>query len=340
VLGYFHDPHVGYIQIAQAYYNQHASFIARGAAEESYAFYSYVQMASYGLGYPIVIGCHNTHRMAALREVGGFVSHDDVADDLLITMLYRARGWQGVYVPTILARGLAPVDWQSYLIQQRRWARSILDLKIRFSPKSLEDLSWKSRLMGLLHGLNYLHRSLLIPVGLIVLAILLATGIASNIFTEENLLRLAALVGAVELCELYRQRFYLDWKNEWGLHWRAGLLQLAKWPYQLLALFDVLLNRRVPYVITPKVKSRSTPAMILWPQLMVVAVISTAWTVALVKDVAIPPFLHLCTVAILATSLVLILTEWFSFPEPYTGSAPDLRETHTPLRSASLKDTP
>ena len=30
VLGYFDDPSVGYVQAAQAYYNQAASFIARG----------------------------------------------------------------------------------------------------------------------------------------------------------------------------------------------------------------------------------------------------------------------------------------------------------------------
>jgi hypothetical protein len=41
VLGYFDDPKVGYVQVAQAYYNQKASFISRGAAEESYAYYSY-----------------------------------------------------------------------------------------------------------------------------------------------------------------------------------------------------------------------------------------------------------------------------------------------------------
>ena len=50
VLGYFEDPQVGYVQVAPAYYNQKTSFIARGAAEETYAFYSTMQMASYGLG--------------------------------------------------------------------------------------------------------------------------------------------------------------------------------------------------------------------------------------------------------------------------------------------------
>jgi cellulose synthase (UDP-forming) len=337
VLGYYNDPTIGYVQTPQAYYNQHASFIARGAAEETYAYYSSVQMASYGLGYPIVIGCHNTHRMAALKDVGGFAPHD--ADDLLITLLYRSRKWQGVYVPTILARGLTPVDWRGYLGQQRRWARSVLDLKLRSYPKLSDDLPWKSRLMSFLHGLNYLHRSLLIPVGLMVLALVLVTGTASNVFTGETLFRLAVVVAALELCELYRQRFYLDWKNEWGLHWRAGLLQLAKWPYLLLALFDVLVDRRVPYVLTPKVKSRSKPSLMMWPQFVVVAVLGTAWIVALVKGVAVSPFLHLCTAAILACSLVLILTERFTFPAPYSGSASDVGEAQTPLRGASLTKT-
>ena len=53
------------------YSNQQASFIARGAAEETYDFYSSVQMACYGKGFPLIIGCHNTHRLCALRECGG-----------------------------------------------------------------------------------------------------------------------------------------------------------------------------------------------------------------------------------------------------------------------------
>jgi cellulose synthase (UDP-forming) len=336
VLGYFNDPTIGYVQPAQAYYNKYSSFIARGAAEESYAYYSYVQMASYGRGYPIVIGCHNTHRMAALKDVGGFAPHD--ADDLLITLLYRSRRWNGVYVPTILARGLAPVDWRAYLDQQRRWARSVLDLKIRSYPKVSEDLPVKSRLMSRLHGLSYLHRSLLIPIGVVMLAIILASGSASSIFIGDPMFRLAVLVSALALCELYRQRFYLDWKNEWGLHWRAGLLQLAKWPYLLLALFDVLFDRRVPYVLTPKVRSQPKPSMLMWPQLAVVAFIGTAWTVAVLKGVAISPFLHLFTAAIVVSLLVLILTERFNFPAPYTGPAPG--KAQTPLRDASLTETP
>ena len=267
VIGYFEDPKVAYVQAPQAYYNQKASFIARGAAEETYAYYSSVQMASYGMGYPIIVGSHNTHRVTALKEVGGFAAHD--ADDLLLTLRYQAAGWKGVYVPQILARGLTPVDWGGYLQQQRRWARSVLDIKLRRYSESSKGLSWKSRIMSFLHGLNYLHRAVMIFFGLFLISFMLATGSTPSLVSYPTIQKLAVLCLVLQLCEFYRQRFYLDPRNEWGFHWRVALLQYAKWPWFLLALLDVLLGRRVSYILTPKVKSKTRNHLLLMPNLLV-----------------------------------------------------------------------
>ena len=54
-LGYFGDSSVGFVQAPQVYYNQDASFVARGAAEETYGFYSVHDMASYSAGHPIIV---------------------------------------------------------------------------------------------------------------------------------------------------------------------------------------------------------------------------------------------------------------------------------------------
>ncbi len=72
-------------------------------------------MFNHSTGYPTIIGSHNTHRVVALKEVGGLAPHD--ADDLLLTLSYQSHGWHGVYVPKILARGLSPLDWSTYLTQ-------------------------------------------------------------------------------------------------------------------------------------------------------------------------------------------------------------------------------
>jgi cellulose synthase/poly-beta-1,6-N-acetylglucosamine synthase-like glycosyltransferase len=314
VLGYFDDPKVGYVQAAQVYYNQRASFIARGAAEETYAYYSSLQMAAYSMGYPIVTGCHNTHRVNALKQVGGFAEHD--ADDLLITQMYRALGWEGVYVPQILARGLTPVDWRGYLAQQRRWARSVLDIKFRLYPRLSRNFSRKTRVIGFLHGLNYLQDGMMTPVGLSLLAFMLVTG-KTPLLSYLIGWKLAILYAVLQLCDFYRQRFYLDWRNECGLPWRAGLLQFAKWPYFVLALGEVLLNRRVPYAITPKVKKMSGGILLLWPHMFVAFVLCAAWVIGTVSAQSIYPAVHVWTAIIVAGSVALVLTEFMNFPDPF-----------------------
>ncbi len=275
VLGYFRDPGVGYVQVAQAYYNQDASFIARGAAEETYAYFSAIQMAGYGMGYPIIVGGHNAHRMEALRAMGGLAAHD--ADDLMLTLRYRAAGWQGVYHPAILARGLTPVDWRGYLVQQRRWARSVLDLKFRHNGPFARKLPLRSRAMSLLHGLNFLHRSLAHALLALVLVYLCATGRTIALLTERMLLPSIALALVLAMQEFFRQRFYLDWTRESGLHWRGGLLGFAKWPWFLLAIADAVTGREVGYVVTRKASS----AGIYWPfvtwQLGLAGTIGLAW---------------------------------------------------------------
>jgi cellulose synthase (UDP-forming) len=314
-LGYFDDPSVGYVQAAQAYYNQKASFIARGAAEETYAYYSSVQMASYGLGYPIIIGCHNTHRVTALKEVGGFAPHD--ADDLLITLLYRSRGWQGVYVPEILARGLTPVDWSGYLIQQRRWARSVLDIKFRLYRKLNDNFSLKTRVISFLHGFNYLYKSFIIFAGFLLTLFMLVTGHAPRLISPAIAPWLGVLCLVLLLCDFYRQRFYLDPRSERGLHWRVALLHLAKWPFTLLAFCEVLLNRRMPYALTAKVRPKSRRLLLFWPHLSVALLVSASWLFGMTFGHITEPLLHAWAAAAVAGSLALALTDFMRFPDPY-----------------------
>lgn len=261
-LGYFRDQKIGYVQAAQAFYNQGSSLIARGAAEETYAYFSAVQMAGYGLDYPIIVGSHNVHRMAALEAVGGLAAHD--ADDLLLTLRYRAAGWGGVYVPRILARGTTPVDWRGYLAQQRRWARSVLDLKLRHRTRYATKLPLRARIMSFLHGLNFLHRSFAWMAGLLILAWLLATRDTLSVLSPEMLSPAVILGAALSAQELFRQRFYLDWRNEQGMHWRAALLDYAKWPWFCLALIDVLTRRRIGYVITQKSARSPRHSLFVW----------------------------------------------------------------------------
>ncbi|TKB76167.1 MAG: glycosyltransferase [Nitrospira sp.] len=250
VLGYFDDDQVGYVQTPQAYSNQDQSLVARGAAEETYGFYSTFQMACYGRGHALVIGCHNTHRVRALNAVGGYAAHD--ADDLLLTLHYRQAGWAGVYVPEILARGLTPADWESYLRQQRRWARAILDLKCRVVPGLFSSLPWRAWIVSLVQGLHYVLAGIIVMSVVCFGAVLVGSGAGRALVTPGLVVSGGLFVLSMVLCRAFAQRFYLDPVRERGWHWRAVLLQVVKCPWVVLAVLDVLVDRRVPYVTTPK----------------------------------------------------------------------------------------
>jgi cellulose synthase (UDP-forming) len=312
VLGYFVDPTVGYVQAPQVYANQDASFIARGAAEESYAFYSSIQMASYGLGYPIIVGCHHTHRVSALREVGGFAPHD--ADDLLLTLFYQNRGWEGVYVPEVLARGLAPAEWHTYLHQQRRWGRSLLDIKLNIAPSLTRNLSFFSRIMNVLHGVTYLHKNFMWPIALLLIAVMLAEGDMPQVLNAETVTSGGLLLVILQFCEHFRQRFYLDGEREKGIHWRAGLLQFAKWPYLVMAFFDVVLDRRFPYVTTSKITGTARASLALWPHILTLMIVAFAWGIGLSLHESVPIEVQFCAGIVVITILALLVTEWYGVP--------------------------
>jgi cellulose synthase (UDP-forming) len=314
VLGYFADPTIGYVQAAQVYYNQDASFIARGAAEETYAYYSTGQMASFAWGYPIVTGCHHAHRTSALREVGGLAPHD--ADDLLITIHYRAAGWRGVYLPKVLARGLTPVDWPGYLMQQHRWARSVLDIKLRQFPRLAHLLPVKERLLGFLHGAYYLQ-GLWILIALVLLCYLLLTGVQPEFISYETGGYLTVLFAINLTAQFFVQRFYLDWRREWGLHLRGRLLHAAKWPYFLWALIDVVLGRKRPYTLTAKTRTGESRRLMLWPHLVAAGAVVAAWLAGMAAGHDLHPLLHAGAAVSTALSLGLVWTESWSYPDPY-----------------------
>jgi hypothetical protein len=306
VLGFFEDPQVAYVQAPQIYRNQSASLVARGAAEETYAYYSATEMASYGVGETVLTGSHNAHRLSALREFGGFPDH--TAEDLLQTIYYRTRGWRGVYVPRVLATGLAPEGWSEYLTQQIRWARSVLDIKLRHLPAMRGSLS-REKLIELLQGFGYLQDGLLAAGLLLWLLPLLAAGTGQKTYEHLASPSLAVLVAVLFVSDMFRQRFYLQPDTEAGIHWRAGLLRVAKWPFVWKALWLVGRNMPFAYVVTPKAKSSGTRRRLMLPHGIVVAAVSVAWAIGAIVGNVRDGSLHILAGAIVAISLGLILLE-------------------------------
>jgi hypothetical protein len=314
LLGHFRDPVVGFVQAPQVYYNQPASFIARGAAEETYAYYSSHLMASYGLGHTIVIGSHTAHRVSALQSVGGFPPHD--AEDLYLTMVYRASEWRGVYVPEILAMGLAPVDWSAYLRQQMRWSRAVVDLKRHAFTKLAGSLSLLEKALNLFHGTYYLRPVLVLAFFIVAVGMVVQNdGVR---FLEWGpltvLLGLAVLLSAIDR---FRTRFFLDPKRESTFAWRGHLLQIAKAPHVAVAVLEGLRDKRVDYVTTTKLSTGKQPRALAPPHLALAMIMAAALGIGYGVHGPIQPSLVLIALGFMGVSLALAWTETRNFPPPF-----------------------
>jgi cellulose synthase (UDP-forming) len=262
----------------------------------------------------MVIGCHNTHRITALRQIGGFAAHE--ADDMVMTLLYRAHGWRGVYVPQILARGLTPVDWSGYLKQQRRWARSVLDFKIRVFPRYATRLPLLERILTYVHGLYYL-RGPVTALQIFLLLFMLVAGIAPAGVGTWFLHYTIAIWLTVILCDFYRQRFFLDQTSERGLHWRSGLVTFLKWPSFVLAFSDAMRGRYGSYTITTKTHSSDTAFGFAITHTVIFVLVASAWTVAFLCGSIEFLALHIAAGFTAITSLVGVITACRRFPTQY-----------------------
>jgi cellulose synthase/poly-beta-1,6-N-acetylglucosamine synthase-like glycosyltransferase len=305
-LGYFSDPNVGYVQPAQFYYNQEASFVARGAAEESYDFYSSGQMAAHAFGEPTIVGSHTVHRMSALRELGGVPPHE--AEDVYLTLLYKWGRWRGIYVPEILAMGMTPVDWRAYTRQQRRWARALLDLKLRVLPKVAPRMTFGERIVSLVHGTYFLRPLVLLVLYPMVIYMLIAN-VQPTFYHRYVFYAVFALAMVFFGTDRFRQLFYLDRKREKGIHWRSLVLQYAKWPYFAQALWQAVRGWRGAFTVTPKMRTRSAGRGLALPHVMLSLVMAIALAVHIARYGAPRPALLGSSLGFIGFSLVLASTD-------------------------------
>ena len=185
-------------------------------------------------------------------------------------------------------------------------------MKFRIYPRVAGKLPLVERVVGLLHGLSYLH-GVGAVLGLLLLAWTLVTGAGNDVWSNLYGAGFPLLALVLVICDFFRYRFYLRPRREGGLHWRGALLRQAKWPAVLLAVIDASHPRRTSYAITAKTRQPARRALLLVPHGAVVVVMGAAMLVRPAVDVA-----HAVGALSIAVSLTLLATTLRSFPPPYT----------------------
>jgi cellulose synthase (UDP-forming) len=148
-LPYFADRSLAFVQTPQDFYNlqsfEHERRRDGKIFTEEAVFYRVIAPAKTRWSAPFWCGTCALVRVDALRSVGG-VATDSVTEDIHTTIRMYRRGWTGAYHNEVLARGLAPDDAQSYLLQRNRWALGAMQVLRRENPLFGPGLSIGQRL--------------------------------------------------------------------------------------------------------------------------------------------------------------------------------------------------
>lgn len=279
VVGHFDDDAVGFVQVAQAYYNQSRSFTARAAAEQTYAFYGPTQMGLFGHGCAVAIGANCTFRRAALASIGGHGI--GLAEDMVTSIRLHGAGWKSVYVPEIVSRGLVPEDIGSFYRQQLKWARGVFEVLFSELPRAFKGLSWRQRLSYLTISTYYVSGATTLMY-LVIPYLLLWTGVQPAAMSFAEFVGRGGAVAVVGTA-IYRvtQRWLCHPRHEVGLHWRALMLKIACWPVYVTGMVLAMVRAEIPYIPTAKEARRGHFLRLAWPHLLLSAVylVSVAWVV-------------------------------------------------------------
>jgi cellulose synthase (UDP-forming) len=267
VLGHFDDQGVGFVQVAQAYYNQARSFTAKAAAEQTYAFYGPGQMGLFGHGAAVAIGANCTFRRSALETIRGHGI--GLAEDLVTAIRLHAAGWKSVYVPEVVSRGLVPEDLGSFYKQQLKWSRGVYEVVFSEIPRLLGSLSWRQRVSYFTIG-SYYFFGVTAPLFLLIPYLYLWFGVQPASMRFGQFVSHGVPVAAVGVVVyLLVQRWLADPEGERGLHWRGMTLKLACWPVFLAGTVLAVLRSEIPYIPTAKEAVRGRFLRLAWPQLAI-----------------------------------------------------------------------
>lgn len=273
--GYFADEHVAFVQSPQYYRNMTKSYVANGAWQQQTLFFGPICRGKDRMNSLFMCGTNMLIRRQALDDVGG-MRQESITEDLLTSIFMHARDWRSVFIPRILARGLAPEDLGSYWQQQFRWARGSFEVLLRFNPLFFRGLTFQQRIQYLASVTYYL-------TGIVVLA----DATLPIFYFYTRLIPISAATMSIALIfipYIFLTMYILQLVSSFAFSFRAIAFSIASWPIYTLALVAALLRLRTTFKVTSKVREGGSYLKLVWPHALYIALIFIGIGWALYRD--------------------------------------------------------
>lgn len=265
-MGFFVDPKMGFVQTPQFYKNQNANTITKIAWEQQTLFFGPIMTGKNRLNSAFMCGTNMAIRRSAIAEAGGMCEFN-IAEDFLTSLFIHEKGWKSVYLPKVLAEGLAPEDFLSYYKQQFRWTRGSLEVIFKFNPLFRRGLKFGQKMQYLISASYYLT-GLVVLIDALIPLVFLYTG-ATPIIT--NTMTLAAIFIPYMFLNLYA----LQRTSNFTYSFNAIAFSLSSFYIHISAILAVLTNQKTSFAVTSKSQIQGNFLKMVIPQIayIVLAVI-------------------------------------------------------------------
>ncbi len=262
-MGYFVDRQVGFVQSPQYYVNHTQNVVTAGAWEQQALFFGAILKGKDTLNSTFMCGTNMVIRRKALEEVGG-MSEDSIAEDFLTSLLVHQKKWKSVYVPTILAEGLAPEDFLSYYKQQFRWARGSLELVFKYNPFFRRGLTLSQRI-------QYLSSASFYVSGVVVLLNALLP-IIYFFFGLTALTINTMTLALIFIPYIFIVLYTIQVSSNFTYTFRALSFSLSSFPIHIKAILQILTGRKSGFVVTSKKALKGNHGYLSTPHILYVVV--------------------------------------------------------------------
>ena len=278
VMGYFVDERMGFVQTPQFYANQDQNRITRVAWDQQTLFFGPIMSGKSRLDSAFMCGTNMAVRRSAIAEAGGMCEFN-IAEDFLTSLFMHERGWKSVYVPKVLAEGLAPDDFLNYYKQQFRWTRGSLEVIFKYNPLLRRGLTTAQKLQYLLSASYYLSGSVILLDALLPIVFLL-TG-------ETPIVTSTMTLALVFVPYMWINLYVLQRTSNFTYSYQAIAFSLSAWWLQITAMAAVLANRKTSFAVTSKAThdgARPNFLRLVVPQLVYAAVAALALAVGAARE--------------------------------------------------------
>jgi cellulose synthase (UDP-forming) len=151
----FVDATIDFVQSPQRYKNM-KTWVAKAAAAHQIFFFDHICRAKGHDNSLFLCGTNFAIRRSALDAVGG-IDTKFITEDYTTSLNLHLLGRKGIFMPKVLALGVAPSSLKQYFTQQQRWSKGNFDVTQHYMKQLLfGPLTWKQKMHYILSATYYL----------------------------------------------------------------------------------------------------------------------------------------------------------------------------------------